>query len=430
MSTIELGEISSAPGTELDHLPWRRLGLAAALLLCLICAASARPAPNAVRPLWSVPASDVDSTTLGPEALYLHHAGELIAYDLATGAVRWRAPAADALGYAQLAGPFLLLPADPQARRADGRYAQFVRSTVALSAETGERLWTAPGEPMAIADGTVLMADYTRTGQFARLRLIRLGDRGTVWQRDTAGVVSFALATDGARPIRVVTVTDDGLVAVLRFADGGLLASARIPWARGDPEEGQFNDLAVSRDHLVVNRNEQGHAELNVYRLDTLAALWQTDGTDGYAFPCGGDGICVNNGQGLFAYDADTGRRRWSITDIGTGGSWAATADRVVVDQPGEVGEQYLIDAGTGARVGANSPGETVWNTDPQEALLVLKPTAKPSGRTSIARWDLATGRRDVLGSIDRIPVNRCQAIAHYLGCYQNDAYSVTAVGR
>jgi outer membrane protein assembly factor BamB len=60
----------------------------------------------------------------------------------------------------------------------------------------------------------------------------------------------------------------------------------------------------------------------------------------------------------------------------------------------------------------------------------VLKPTATPPGRTSIARWDLATGRRDVLGSIDRISFNRCQAVAHYLGCYQNDAYSVTAVGR
>ncbi|WP_433369661.1 PQQ-binding-like beta-propeller repeat protein [Actinoplanes sp. CA-142083] len=427
MSTIELGEISPEPGGELDHVPWRRLGLAASLLFCLICAASTRPMPNAVRPLWSVPTSDADSTTLGPETLYLHHGGELTAYDLATGAVRWRTEAKDTLGYAQLAGSLLLLPADPQMGRQDGLYGQFIRSTVALSAATGEWLWTAPGEPMALSDDTVLMADYTGTGAFARLRLIRLGDRGTVWQHDATGVISFAFAIGPDGPTRVVTVTDDGLAEVLRFADGGRLARARLPWARAKPEQGQYNDLAASGNHLVVNRNEQGHAELSVYRLDTLAFLWRADGTDGYAFPCG-SGICLNNQQGLTAYDADTGRQRWHVP--GSGNGWAAGDDRVVVDEPGEVGEQYLIDAGTGARVGENSPGETVWNTEPDEALLVLKPTETPSGRTSIARWDLVTGRREVLGSIDRITVNRCQAVAHYLGCYQNDAYSVTAVGR
>jgi outer membrane protein assembly factor BamB len=426
MSTIELGEISSTPSGELDRIPWRRLGLAVAILLCLICTASTRPAPNAVRPLWSVPTLDSDSTTLGPETLYLHRGGDLTAYDLETGAVRWRTATEDTLGYAQLAGDLLLLPADPQTGGENGQYAQFVRTTVALSADTGERLWSAPGEPMVVSGDSVLMADYTGTGAFARLRLVRLADRGTVWQRDVTGVISFAFAMAGDRPTRVVTVTDDGLAEVLRFADGGRVARARIAWARAKPEQGQFNDLAASGNHLVVNRNEQGHAELSVYRLDTLARLWQADGTDGYAFPCG-TGICVNNEQGLTAYDADTGRRRWHVP--GSGNGWAATSDRVVVGDPGETGEQYLVDADTGVRVGQSNPGETVWNTEPDEALLVLKPTTSPSGRTGIARWDLATGRREVLGSIDRIMVNRCQAVAHYLGCYQNEAYSVTAVG-
>ncbi|MFI5889043.1 PQQ-binding-like beta-propeller repeat protein [Actinoplanes sp. NPDC051513] len=422
MSTIDLGEISSSPDAEADHLSWRRLGLAASLLLCLLCAASARPLANAVRPLWSVPTSDSDSTTLGQDTLYLHHGGELTAYDLATGTVRWRTILDDTLGYAQLAGDLLLLPADPQA----GTYSQFSRATVAVAGDTGATLWRVPGEPMVVADGAVLMADYTGTGTFAKLRLVRLADQDTVWERDITGVTSVAFALVGDEPTRLVTITDDGLAEVLGFADGAVAARAHIPWARAQPEQGQYNDVAASGDHLVVNRNEQGRAELSVYRLDTLAPLWRADGTDGYAFPCG-SGICLSNGQGLVAYDADTGRERWHVT--GTGNGWAAAPDRIVVDEPGEVGEQYLIDAETGARIGENSPGETVWNTEPDQALLVLKPTATPPGRTSIARWDLATGRRDVLGSIDRIAFNRCQAVAHYLGCYQNDAYAITAVG-
>jgi outer membrane protein assembly factor BamB len=423
MSTIDLGEIPSSPAAEIDHLPWRRLGLAASLLLCLLCATSTRPLPNAVRPLWSIPTSDSDSTTLGPETLYLHHGTELTAYDLATGAVRWRTTVDDTLGYAQLAGDLLLLPADQQA----GTYTAVSRATVAVAADTGALLWRVPGEPMVVAGGTVLMADYTGTGTFAGLRLVRLADRKPVWERDATGVTSVAFAMVDDEPSRIVTITDDGLVEVLGFADGAMAAHGRIPWARAQPDQGQYNDVAATGDHLVVNRNEQGSAELSVYSLDTLAPLWQADGTDGYAFPCG-TGICLNNEQGLTAYEADNGRERWHVT--GTGNGWAAAPDRVVVDEPGEVGEQYLIDADTGARIGENSPGETVWNTEPDQALLVLKPTSAPPGRTSVSRWDLDTGRRDVLGSIDRIAFNRCQAVARYLGCYENDAYAVTAVGR
>lgn len=416
MNTIELGEISSTPEAEPDLLSWRRLALAASVLLCLLCAASMRPGSNVVRPLWSVPTTDNDSTTLGSDTLYLHRGTELTAYDLATGAIRWRTAADDTLGYAQLAGDLLLLPTE----------AQPGRSTVAIAAATGERLWTAPGEPMTVAGGTVLMADYTGAGTFARLRLIRLSDQATLWQRETAGAISVAFTLAGAVPNRIVTVTDTGRAEVLRFADGDVLARARISWARSQPEQGQFNDISAGGDHLMVNRNQQGHAELSVYRLDTLAPLWQTDGTDGFAFPCG-SGVCLCNAEGLISYDADSGAERWRIAGAGNG--WSPAPGRVVVDHSGEAGEQYLVDSETGARVGRSSPGETVWNTEPDQALLVLKPTVTPAGRTSIARWDLATGRRDLLGSIDQITVNRCQAVARYLGCYQNAAYSVTAVG-
>jgi hypothetical protein len=188
MSTIELGEISSAPDDqptpEFDLRFLRRLAFAASVLLCLLCAAgSSRPAPHAVRALWSVPISESDGTTLGSDTLYVHRGTELTAYDLATGVVRWRTAVENTAGYAQLAeaDDLLLLPADPQTVKHGNALSQFSRATIAVDASTGTRLWSTPGEPMVVGGGTVLMAQYSDTASFARLRLLRLDDRETVW---------------------------------------------------------------------------------------------------------------------------------------------------------------------------------------------------------------------------------------------------------
>ncbi|WP_030436287.1 PQQ-binding-like beta-propeller repeat protein [Actinoplanes subtropicus] len=431
MSTIELGEISSAPvaepSAEFDRRLVREIVIALVLLLCLIGAAgSARPAPPGVRPLWSVPISDSDGITLGPETLYVYRGASLTAYNLASGTMRWRTTVENTLGYAQLAGGLLLLPADQQTGHRGNVFTQFSRRTVAIAAATGAQVWSAPGEPAIVTGDTALMADHTDSAAYARLRLIRLADRSTLWQRETPGVTSVSFALTGDSPGQVVLVTDEGQATVLRLADGAVVARARIDWAGPLPDREQFNDVVVSGDHLVVNRNAQDRAELSVYRLATLERLWRTDGTDGFAFPCG-SGLCFSNGQSLTSYDADTGRIRWRVP--GAGSAWSATIDRVVFEEANEPGGQFLIDAETGTRVGTPGPGESVWTTEPEEALLVLQPTRSAPQRTAITRWDLTTGRRDLLGAIDRIVVNRCQAVARYLGCYEDGAYTVTAVG-
>jgi outer membrane protein assembly factor BamB len=435
MSTIELGEITSEPHSEAVHefhgrLP-RRLALGAALLLCLFgVTRSALPAPPGVRPLWSVPITGEGNNTLGSDAAYVQGSVDgrtrLTAYDLATGTVRWAtAGGYSLLGYAQLAesAGLLLLPADPVVSQ---QGVQFHRTTIALDARNGHTLWSAPGEAMVVSGGDVLMAEHDGDGGFTRLRLLRLDGRAPVWQRDVADVASIALALAGDNPDKIITVTDDGDADVLRFADGDLVAHARIPWNKSDLEQRQYNELAVSGDHLVVNRSRQEHADLSVYRLDTLAEQWHADGTDGYAFPCG-TGICLDNDKGLTAYDTDSGRVRWRLSGIGNG--WSASSDRIVAAQPGDGAAQHLVDPETGRQVGADGTGETVWTAEPQRALLTLKATTSPPGHTSITRWDLATGRRDLLGSMERITVNRCQAVAHYLGCFDGDAFTVTAVG-
>jgi hypothetical protein len=305
MSTIDLGELSSAPGTdsshEFDARQVRRFALVAALILCLVGAAgSAPPGPAGVRLLWSVPISEQDSTTLGPETAYIGTTGpdrgQLTAYDLVTGAVRWSTTEDDnTIGYLQLAEPegLLLMPGDLVVGPSG---VQFSRRTVALDARTGRRLWSEPGEVMVVAGGRMLMADHDDDGAFTGLRLVRLDRLTAVWQRSTADAVSIAFALSGTDPDKIITVTGDGDAEVLRFADGDRIAHATIDWLKPDPERQQYNDLAPSGDHLVVNRSQQGRAELSVYRLDTLAEQWQADSTNGYAFPCG-TAVCLSKDQ-------------------------------------------------------------------------------------------------------------------------------------
>ncbi|GAA2612671.1 outer membrane protein assembly factor BamB family protein [Paractinoplanes durhamensis] len=438
MTTIELGEIDSRPDpgppTEFGSHLARRSVTILSLLLCLFgVAASAPGAVPTIHPLWRVPVAESDGTTLGTDTAYLQRsrAGQshLTAYDLATGAIRWETSIDGTLGYTQLAeqAGLILLPTDPEPAQVDDlRYAAFTKGTTALDIDTGATRWTAPGEPMLISDRTALMVDYSGDGVYARLRLIGIDavPPRAIWSRETPDVESLAFELTGERADRIITVSRAGVVKVIRFADGTLLAGARIPWRTPDPQQGEFNDVAPAGEYLVVNRARQNDADLTVYHLGTLDEAWQIGTPRGYAFPCG-TSVCFEDEDRLTAYDPATGEMRWQR--VGLGSSWAAGPDRVVADVPG-VGQQ-LFDADTGLPVGEAGAGETVWTTEPGEAVLVLRATREPAGHTSITRWDLATGRRDLLGAVDNLVVNRCQSVRHYLGCFQGNEFVVTAVG-
>ncbi|MEU4241934.1 PQQ-binding-like beta-propeller repeat protein [Actinoplanes sp. NPDC026619] len=439
MTTIELGEIDSAPdpgpATEFSRRLGRRGTIAATALACLVGitgSAHGSGAPD-IRPLWSVPIADSDGTTLSADTAYLQRTtagrSHLSAYDLRTGKMRWETTMDGTLGYTQLADAagLLLLPIDPTATPTDDiRYAQFSKATTALDARTGVARWTAAGEPMLVSDRTALMVDYGTDGVYVRLRLITLDPAAprVLWSDDTPGVDSVAFQTTGTRADRIITVARDGFVRVTRFADGALLAGARIPWDPA-PGDGEFNDIAPAGDHLVVNRARANSSELSVYRLDTLAEVWRAGTTGrGFAFPCG-TGICFDDGNGVAGYDPDTGRKRWQLDGVSNG--WSAGPDRLVAQKEGNI--QQLYDADTGQPVGAPSEGETVWTIEPGSALVVLRPTHEPPDHTSITRWDLATGRHELLGAVSTLSVNRCQLVPHYLGCYQGHEFVVTAVG-
>jgi hypothetical protein len=442
MTTIELGEIESTPGpgpvTEFGHHLVRRVAIALTLLLCLLGpAASTHGSTPMVRTLWSVPLDESDGATLGADAAYLQRGtanpAQLTSYDLTTGRVRWATAIDGGLGYTQLAeaAGLILLPTVPPPASTDGaRDPHFNRATRALDLRTGRNRWTAPGEPMLIEGRTALMVDYAGDGSYARLRLVGLDADAphVIWSRDTPDVESLAMPALDVRTDRLILIRRDGFVQVVRFVDGVVLLGAHIPWKTPDPQRGEYNDVAPAGDYLVVNRGGESSSDLSVYRLDTLAEAWRADTAGrGYAYACG-TGICFDDSNSVTGYDAGTGRKRWQLD--GFNSSWAVGHDRLVAQEASS--GQQLFDTETGQPVGAAGEGQTVDSVSSTEladdALFVLRHTREPPARTSIIRWELATGHRRLLGAVAGLTADRCQLVPHYLGCYEGHQFVITAV--
>ena len=296
MSTIELGELSPADD-EPEHVSvfrWRRRHVrqAGAVLATVLCAATlagsaVAPEPHGVRPLWSVQLDEAQSTTLARDRLFVHRSldgrAAVIAYDLATGVVRWQHDFDGTIGYLQAVEPagVLLVPSEghvvemPSVNDGTAFHAEFHRQTIAISMATGAEVWRTTGEPYTVDGDTALLTEYTEKADLARMRLIRLADASTVWSRETPGVKNqTALPT--VHPDRIVTATATGNIKVYAYASGKLITSATVPWARGNPSEGYFNDLTGTDELLVVNRTRRENFDMSVYRLDTMAELWET----------------------------------------------------------------------------------------------------------------------------------------------------------
>ena len=444
MTTIELGELGSpgaGPDVDRRRRPDRRLirrwGVAGATVLCLLAVTgSVRPQPRGIRPLWSVPMGQNMGTTLTADTVYLHQivAGEprLSAYDLATGDLRWSRHVDDPAGYLQTAvSGLLLLPTDrrtvPPAPGDQSSWAtDFAQSTTALDPATGRTLWTVPGDVETLDVDTALMSDHADDGRLRRLRLLRLSDQRTIWSRDVPGVRNRTVAVSGGRPDKIITTTDRGEITVFRYADGAHVASARIPWIPPDPQTGTFTDVVAAGDVLVVNRTRPDVDDLRVYRLDTLTLVWTLRTAGDYPFGCG-PAICLHDRSGVTSFEPLTGRVRWRLATADH--AWPVTPDRLILEASNGDGWSVFVDAATGALVGEPGTGLSVWNGAPGAYVLVLSPTASPPGRTSVTRWDLATGRRNLLGAIPALTEHNCQAVTGYLTCVRNDLLEVTAVG-
>jgi hypothetical protein len=438
---IELGDVTTMPAATaaapVEPLPVRKIALALVAALCLFTVTgSARPALPLVRPLWRMPVLVNDATALTDDTVYLHRAtpegARLTAFDLATGAIRWSRTTGQVVGYVEAApqAGLLLVAADRQSVPLPlGDPAQFAvsftRATMALDAATGAELWTAPGEVQSVDGDTALMFDVDDKGRQVWLRRISLRDHQPIWSVDTAGAPTQIVATTAGLPAKILTASADGEIKIFRYGDGRLLRTARIPWTTPQPTADIWNDMTAVGDLLVVNRSTQDRVEATAYRLDTMAEVWRAPGVRSFVFDCG-PVVCVTDNEGMIGYDAHSLRRLWSRPGVVS--AQPAGPERLLIGESGEDSRQSLIDATTGAMVGRSIQGSPIGTGRSGGALLVLHSADSPPDRTSVTRWDPATGRRSLLGSMDKFFGYRCQAVPRFLTCSRGDSFEVTAV--
>src|SRR4051812_31312091 len=172
------------------------------LLTLLAVTASTPPAPPLLHALWSAAYDrDDDTVTLTPTSLYLyqHDAGAptLKAYDLATGALRWSAPATGAFAQSPSVADGVLVAPDGYEKyfnRPDLLLTRTTR-TIARDAHTGATLWRAAGAPVNVTDRSVLLL-AAHTGGVDQLREVSLHDGHTLWSRPAPRLSAVVIVGD------------------------------------------------------------------------------------------------------------------------------------------------------------------------------------------------------------------------------------------
>lgn len=426
MTTIDLGEVTHEEAAPAVPLNVRRLATALLAVVAVAGASalggSARPAPPAVRPLWTVPLTYGASFRLGDDAAYVaapaFDGARISAHDLATGATRWSVTIDEDVSGSEpvpIAG-VVLIGVDPSQveKQADAVYwMQWSRATVALDPATGAERWRTAGEITSIENGLGLVSEFGDDAALIRLRLVRLADGHELWNVPTPGTSRWTVTADGDP----VTASAAGEIRLVRRADGAVRRPGRLPWPAGTAI------YSVGR-YVSVVRQATGVTTTTVYRPGDLRELWRADQAAGYLITCGAL-ICEAAPGGVSARDAETGEVLWKypgLPDVREAGP-----SRLLLND-GPVGTQLLVDAATGRMLGAPALGTAVTG-GPDGSLLILRGTQTPYLRSKVIRFDLTTGAQRTLGTTAPIGEGFCSAAGNYLACPHEGTLTVTAVG-
>jgi outer membrane protein assembly factor BamB len=417
-------DLDIAPAPAVRHRPVRPSRPVAlfvlAMLTLVLVTASERLAQRVAGALWSGAYDrDNDTVTLTPTSIFLSHHGALTAYDLATGATRWSAPATGVMSQAPaVAGGVIVAPDgfERYFQRPDLVLARTTR-TVARDAGTGSVLWRAAGAPQEVGDRSVLLVDAA--GPVPRLRNVGLRDGRTLWSRPVPDLADAVVVGDS-----VVAAATDGRITVFRYGDGALTRTGKVPW----PDRAWLSVLA---GRLVVrSQASSGLTSSVVYRPDTLTELWRIDGnlTD-----CGVV-LCGLQPGGLIGYDPGTGAQRWLAP--GMTAATSVRADRIVAFSELD-GRIQLIDPATGRVLGSAGAGPGSWFAGGRTAVagvpvasevFVLQSETAAPNRAAVVRLDLGTGGQRLAGAVDGTGWVGCRSAAGYLVCLRSDLIRVTAV--
>nr|WP_296063978.1 PQQ-binding-like beta-propeller repeat protein [uncultured Actinoplanes sp.] len=438
MATIDLGEVTTTepqlPPVPLNHRRIARTLLAAlAVLGLLVAGGSARPAAPFLHTAWSTEMLESDHAGFTDTTAFVSRGNdgrtEITAYRLTDGRKLW-STLIDEIGPLApepIPGGVVLLRTDPvtvERQKPDTtRLALFFyRSTIALDATTGAQLWRAPGEQGALGDGRVLLGEHDERGDLFRLTMIGLRDGRRVWSRPVPGAESWTILRPGDRPAEVVTVDADNRVTFLRYDDGSVIRSAKLP--------GRVSTVSFLEGYLLATdariESTSYQEDTTVYRWDDLSPQWTVETTDGGLIECA-PLLCTADQTGVIAHDPATGRELWRMPGVRT--ARPAGDNRLLLYDFQDEGNTTLVDAMSGRPIGGTTPGQIPWASARHGSVLVLHHTRRPIGLVSVTRLDLATGTTTLLGAIDSVQEITCWDLEHYLACPQRGRLVVTDVG-
>ena len=434
MTLIDLGEL---PANDLDRPefpapPARRLIRPFALALIALLAlttltTSALPPPQLVRTLWSIPMANGDGMRLSAGTLYLTQLdsnqgrARLTAYATATGVARWTADVGNSIDVPpQLTSAGVVLQSIATTFYPTGQNAsiELTETTAAFDNTTGARLWQLDAETVRAAGNTLLMQQHDAKGRIIRLLMIRQLDGSTVWSRAVAANDEVT-ATDDT----VVTVSNNGNVAVLRWADGTVRRTGTVGWKPKLNAAGGDQGIDVIGGNLIVHQGRPDNQSA-VYSLDTLTENWRASGR---LIDCGSL-VCSISNDATVGLDPITGTPRWRQSRWE--GIYPLGAGRVLASLSTEDGSTLVIDSATGRTVAALGPGQFARTEHPPASLLLLRNSTGSALHTTVIKVNLATGAQFVLGAVGWLgdDVSGCQAAQQYLACPNSNQLIVTAI--
>jgi outer membrane protein assembly factor BamB len=331
---------------------WRRVtaaGTALATVLVGMLGGSAASRP-ALMPVASIPTGITDTISLIGDHLFVlgRNGSRLDVYALPTGRHLWRlgfpAPV-DTLRVDAAVG--VLLVETFEVTRPEG-------TVTALELGTGRSLWQQPGGLVAAlaqdVDGAALVApaDPSAAGQ---VRLVDVRTGAVRWSRAIAATTAFATAG----PDRIIERSPSGDAQVVELSTGRVLASGLL----GDPDPRAAKGLppdpptvpnVVTVGGLIFLLYQAEYPTTVVaYDGDTFRERWRVT-EEGRVYWVAGCGpvLCAVGEQGVTGVDPATGAPRWRRTEWSGAYPIRDGSRAVVVGSTGE-SASALLDTATGA---------------------------------------------------------------------------------
>jgi hypothetical protein len=433
---IDLGEIGHAPvavappaGPAVRRRRTRIAGVVLAVCAVIAGASGAAPPPAGPTLVFSAPFGQ--AIGLDDEVLYLASAdNELTAYDLASGAVRWRTRVTQPISFLSTASGPVALSWDERCReidsatafdRATGRVLWTRRGSYAWAARPELALWRPDGHctPSGTVDPRTGVLDVIEhaTGEVRRSIPATEGN----WSLGPTGDTVLTWDAEG-------DLTEWDIHTDARHERGRLAALAR----RANLDDWWAMITVVGDDWVVLSplvvdpsAGEQG-AAVNAYARADATPRWEQRLDDViwrqgvYLTECE-PAICVVGQYQSITLDPATGVRIGSLSGRsrplrGTG--WAVSS---IVEGTNGVTASPIVDAQTGR------PDPSGWAVLPSmtgtSGQLVL--VRRLVNGLDFATLDRVTGRLRPIGSLDGEIYSTCDVSGHYLSCIDGSQVSV-----